>query len=68
MLMCACFFDLFKTHFAAILVPTSLASMAYWSTRWIPNPGVDSKVDSAFYSFEAGKMSRSNFWELSGRK
>ena len=29
-LMCACLLDLFKTHFAVILVAFSVASMAYW--------------------------------------
>ena len=27
-------------HFAAILVASSVASMAHWLRCWIPNPGV----------------------------
>ena len=77
--MCACLFDLFKTQFAAILIPSSLASMAYCLTRWIPSPIPrplvpfskplnGSKFDSAFYSSEVGRMSTSSFSELSGKK
>ena len=50
-------------------------TMAYWLSRWYPNPGVPcskplggSKVDSAFHPSEVDKMSTRNSWELSGKK
>ena len=38
--MCAYLLDLFGMHFAAILVASSVASMAYCLRCWIPNPEV----------------------------
>ena len=69
------FFISSSFSFLSILLSFHYFLSAYWSRRWIPNPGVTcskplggSKVDSAFHSSKVDQMSTSSFWELSGKK